>query len=464
MKTIILARVSTEEQKEAGNSLPAQLLRLQKYAQDKNLKVIKEFSFDESAWKQEREEFQKIIEALKSSKEPMALCCDKIDRLIRNFTKDLAVLEELRKDGKLELHFSSDNIVLGKDSPASDLFRFQIGVSLANYYSNTISDNVKRAYEIKIQRGEWIGKAPIGYLNIKDEDNKDKDIEVDLDRSPYVIKIFEMYATGNYSLRKIKKEMDKLGLKSVSDSPKPLSISMVDHTLRNPFYYGIMRIKGKLYPHKYPHLISKHLFDKAQEVKDNWHKKPFKYASKPFAFRGLIKCADCGCTITGETAKGHKYYSCTNYHKKHDKKIYVKEEDLLKPIYKILKGIQLTDDKVEDLVDDLKQANKSENRFFTNSLQELRKDYDKLEKRISRLADDKYDGCITNDFYNKKFKEYEEKQIKLIAEMNLHNKADKEHYITANTILNLAQRAEKVFEGSEEAEKRQLLNFLLQNL
>ena len=48
--------------------------------------------------------------------------------------------------------------------------------------------------------------------------------------------------------------------------------------------------------------------------------------------------------------------------------------------------------------------------------------------------------------------------------MNLHNKADKEHYITANTILNLAQRVEKVFEGSEEAEKRQLLNFLLQNL
>jgi len=48
--------------------------------------------------------------------------------------------------------------------------------------------------------------------------------------------------------------------------------------------------------------------------------------------------------------------------------------------------------------------------------------------------------------------------------MNLHDKADKEHYITANTMLNLAQRARKVFESSEVAEKRQLLNFLLQNL
>ena len=71
---------------------------------------------------------------------------------------------------------------------------------------------------------------------------------------------------------------------------------------------------------------------------------------------------------------------------------------------------------------------------------------------------------ITKDFYNKKFKEYTEKQQKLIIKMNLYDKADKEHYITANNILILAQRVQEVFEGSEVAEKRQLLNFLLQNL
>jgi DNA invertase Pin-like site-specific DNA recombinase len=35
MKIILLARVSTEEQKEAGNSLPAQMARLKKYALSK---------------------------------------------------------------------------------------------------------------------------------------------------------------------------------------------------------------------------------------------------------------------------------------------------------------------------------------------------------------------------------------------------------------------------------------------
>jgi hypothetical protein len=66
--------------------------------------------------------------------------------------------------------------------------------------------------------------------------------------------------------------------------------------------------------------------------------------------------------------------------------------------------------------------------------------------------------------YNQKFKEYTEKQDKIIDEMNKHDVADKEYYITANTVLNLAQRAKEIFDSSEPEEKRQLLNFLLQNL
>lgn len=234
MEAIILARVSTEEQKEAGNSLPAQLARLERYAEGRRLNVIKRLDFDESAWKEERKEFEKVVEILKSSKEPMALCCDKIDRLIRNFTKDLATLEELRKSGKIELHFPSDNIILHKDSPASDLFRFHIGVGLASYYSNTISDNVKRAYEQKIRRGEWLGKAPLGYINYVDEKNN-KNILPDPERASFIVRIFEMYATGNASMRTTKAEMDKLGLKSNTKNPKPITVSKVEETLKKPF-------------------------------------------------------------------------------------------------------------------------------------------------------------------------------------------------------------------------------------
>ncbi len=59
-KAVIIARVSTEEQKEAGNSLPAQVARLENYCERKGFEVIKKFSFDESAYKNNREEFDHL--------------------------------------------------------------------------------------------------------------------------------------------------------------------------------------------------------------------------------------------------------------------------------------------------------------------------------------------------------------------------------------------------------------------
>ncbi len=150
-----------------------------------------------------------------------------------------------------------------------------------------------------------------------------------------------------------------------------------------------MRVKGELYPHKYEPLISKELFDKVQQVRLGYHKKLFKYAGKPFIFRGMIKCADeqCGCTITAETHKGHNYYSCTNYKRIHPKRVYVREEDLLSPINEVLKNIRLSDEKIQEITDDLKKMNQAKNEFHRQSLSALRKEYDQIETRISNAFD-----------------------------------------------------------------------------
>ncbi len=77
MKTIILARVSTEEQKEAGNSLPAQQARLRGYIERSDkLQLVKEYIFDESAYKEHRLEFGKVLEYIAKQKETVALASD----------------------------------------------------------------------------------------------------------------------------------------------------------------------------------------------------------------------------------------------------------------------------------------------------------------------------------------------------------------------------------------------------
>lgn len=56
-----------------------------------------------------------------------------------------------------------------------------------------------------------------------------------------------------------------------------------------------------------------------------------------------------------------------------------------------------------------------------------------------------------------------EKQQDIVLQIEEHTEADESYYITASTVLNLAKRALEIFESSQITEKRQLLNFLLQN-
>src|SRR3989344_7505540 len=185
MKAIILARVSTEEQREAGNSLPAQIQRLENYCKQKNFQIVETFSFDESAYKTKRDEFDKILEYLETHKEKVAICFDKVDRLSRSvFDKRVSLLYEKAVADEIELHFASDNQIIGPSMSAVEKFQFGMSLGLAKYYSDAISDNVKRAFEQKRRSGEYTCKAPIGYKNIalNEEKRLRKDIVIDPER------------------------------------------------------------------------------------------------------------------------------------------------------------------------------------------------------------------------------------------------------------------------------------------
>ncbi len=66
--------------------------------------------------------------------------------------------------------------------------------------------------------------------------------------------------------------------------------------------------------------------------------------------------------------------------------------------------------------------------------------------------------------YQEKIKEYKARQQEIISQMSRHVKADETFHLTANMVLSLAKRAREIFESSEVEEKRQLLNFVFQNL
>lgn len=178
----------------------------------------------------------------------------------------------------------------------------------------------------------------------------------------------------------------------------------------------------------------------------------------------MVRCAECGCLISGEEKKGqYIYYSCSNYKKVHKERIYVKEGDMLKPVRKVLKKIKLSEKQRADLIADFKKTDKSKNKFVSAKLVDLTADFDLYETRKSETWNKYVDKEIDKAMYDKKYKEYDDKQTELKNKMGKFQVADDEFYTTINMIVSLTQRAEAIFESSEPHEKRAFANFLLQN-
>jgi site-specific DNA recombinase len=459
MKTILLARVSSKEQEE-NHSIPAQLRRLTEYAEKKRLTVIHTFQLAESSTKDTRKQFEQIVTLIKKSREPIALIVDTVDRLQRGWNETVT-FGKLRAEGKVELHFLRENLIINKNSTNTQLTQWDMGVIFATSYVRQLSDNVRRSKEQSIKDKEWSAKAPFGYKNVTLANGK-KFIEVDQNNAPYVVKMFELYASGLHSFQTIANVMDQLGVKNAYG--RPILPSRIQSTLKNPFYYGVMRIKGELHDHKYQPLITFELFCKAQKIMTGHDKAPVQYAGKQMLLRGLIKCKQCGCTVTGDIKKEkYVYYSCGNA-KKICKKIWVREEKLVAQLLGQFDRMKLSDAMIKEVVFRLKQAFTHEQDFFNSAQQRLRTEFDHIQNRLSKIIDLHLDGTIDQESYRTKVEEYKKRQREITAEMQAHVAGDESCLVTAQTMLALARNARAIFESSNADEKRELLNFVYSNL
>lgn len=455
MKAILIARVSTEEQREAGNSLPAQVARLEKYCHNKGFEIAQVYSFDESAYTDDRSEFDRIIDIVLNQKEKVIVCCDKVDRLSRNvFDKRISLLYEKALSDEIELHFVSDSQIINSKISAVEKFQFSISLGLAKYYSDAISDNVKRAMEQKLRKGEWLGRAPYGYKNIKVDNTTD--IVIDEQEGYIVAKAYELYATQGFSINLLREKLK-------TDYNVTWVRSYLAQILSNPFYYGEMLVKGKTYPHRYPPIISKELFTSVQEIKDGFNKKPFKYAGKPYIYRGLIRCADCGLSITPEKHKGFVYYHCTQYKGKHGAK-WIREEAITEQIGAVFKKLQMPQEIVEQIVETLNSLHKDKVEFHNREFDKLTKEQKRITKMMDNLYMDKLQGSITVKDYDKFHATLSDQASNVSIGLEQLKEAETNYYITAKYVLDLTSRAYELFMSSEVEEKRQLIKLVLSNL
>ena len=210
-EAITFARVSSEKQ-ERGASIDAQKESIYEYCLEKNLKIIKEFEITESSTRGDRVKYNEMLNFIRSRVRKTAIVVNCVDRLQRS-DEDNPALNKLRKEGKIELHFMKERIILDETSPVQDIFTWKMNVLLAGNYTDSLSYNVKRSLVKNWNSGKWQGTAPLGYLNRHtDDDNNEAIIIVDSVRGPIIKYLFQEFATGKHTLKTLWNLSKELGL------------------------------------------------------------------------------------------------------------------------------------------------------------------------------------------------------------------------------------------------------------
>jgi DNA invertase Pin-like site-specific DNA recombinase/predicted transcriptional regulator len=386
MKYIAYCRKSTDEPERQILSIEAQIAEVKEFAQRENLDIVDFIVESRTARKPGRPEFQKVLQMLESGKASGIIAWHP-DRLARNSIDGDQLIYLLDTGKLLDLKFPTfwfDNTPQGK-------FMLNIAFGQSKYYIDNLSENVKRGLRQKVRRGEQSGVAITGYLN----DKVNHKIIPDPERFSLVRKMFELYATGEYSLKDLRNKMTSLGL--ISRNGKVFTISNIQMFLKNPFYYGAFIFNGELHQGSHKPAIAKKLFDKCQEMMAQKAHKT-KRGQIEYVFRSLLKCGECGCSITSETHKGHNYYRCTKKKQNCSQK-YIREELLAEQISNLIQKVSLPSAWTKKMIAKLDKEKEENVQAGMAFAQNLKSQIAELNEKLDKLLDNQLDGVISTEEY-----------------------------------------------------------------
>jgi hypothetical protein len=194
--------------------------------------------------------------------------------------------------------------------------------------------------------------------------------------------------------------MFSLGLVGAK-SGKKMSLSSVEHILKNPFYYGHFLYCGELHQRSHKPMISKKLFDQIRQVLKDKGKLRKKSKQKDFKFLGFARCGECGYAITAEkqikkSGLEFVYYHCTykSKTKKCSQRRFLQQKKLAEQIKEQCQKVSLPDVWRDRFLDKLKEWENENLQISDLFAQNLKKKVDELKTKISRLTDAYLEGTF----------------------------------------------------------------------
>ncbi|RMF34008.1 MAG: recombinase family protein [Alphaproteobacteria bacterium] len=437
-------RVSTQKQGE-GVSLEAQRDAILAFASRQNLSVTRWFEEKETAAKSGRPVFNQMLKLLQRGA-ASGLIMHKIDRSARNL-RDWAIISEL-PDAGIDVHIATES--LDFRSRGGRLTADIQAVIAADYIRNLREETIK-GLTGRLKQGLYPFKAPIGYV----DNGGGKPKTIDSLRGPLVRQAFELYASGQHSLRSLLVELERRGLRS--ERGRPITKCCLENLLANPFYCGLIRIRrtGAVYQGAHEPLIPVSLYEEVQCVRSGKCGK--KVTRHNHLYRGLFRCASCDAAMTPELQKGHVYYRCQT---RGCPTTTVREDRLETAIQSVLGRIRLRDQDIDWLETEIESwlASRSDaSRVLTITGQ-----INQLQDKIDRLTDALIDRLIDRDTFARRKETLELELVRLReAKSEAERCTPKPGHV--RRFLELVKNLAQTYISADRAEKREIVETTTSN-
>ena len=403
MHFFLYARKSTDVEDKQVMSIEGQLAELRALARRDGLEIAEEFIEKRSAKIPGRPIFEEMLRQVENGN-AQGIICWKIDRLSRN-PVDSGRISWLLQQNVIQKIITHDKTYL----PHDNVLLMSVEFGMANQYIRDLSANVTRGLKQKARLGIFPSLAPIGYLN----DPRTRSIALDRRKAPLIRSAFELYSKKQSRLEDVANFLYERGIKTggtrgwTKGGGKPLKRDQISFLLSNPFYYGHFKYSGEMYEGKHKPIVEKKLFDRVQEVLQLRSNKRHKLENNPQAYCGLLKCGECGCSITAEekfkfqkNGNVHRYiyYRCT---KKRGACAgeYVREEVLDSNLSHLLSKFVLPKEWANELHKMTERDEKEITHSTMASVQEMRAKIADLDGKIARITDLFVEQNIERDEY-----------------------------------------------------------------